>query len=286
MASVYPQNGRISPTVGLPRVSSDYGVKLLKMFVHDPDRDWHRCGESNPYFWVLTEPKFLDANLNEDSLQEFFVSGERHVEHVYREIRSGMRPDFQPARVLDYGCGVGRLVVAFAGHADKVVGVDISQGMLERARENCNRFGANSVSLVHVNDLDTLAPASFDLIHSYIVFQHIPVARGELILRKLISLIAEGGMGAIHLNYSDSRSAFRRGVSVLRQRVGLAHGLMNLIQRKRFSTPLVQMNVYSMDRIFDILIDMHCSNLHVEFWEHRSFRGAMLYFERSSKPHL
>jgi hypothetical protein len=52
------------------------------MFVQNPDRDWHRCGESNPYFWVLTEPKFLDANLNEDSLQEFFVSGERHVEHV------------------------------------------------------------------------------------------------------------------------------------------------------------------------------------------------------------
>jgi hypothetical protein len=96
--------------------------------------------------------------------------------------------------------------------------------MLERARENCNRFGADSVSLVHVNDLNALAPASFDLIHSYtvfqhipVVFQHIPVARGELILRKLISLIAEGGVGAIHLNYSDSRSAFRRGVSVLRQ---------------------------------------------------------------------
>ena len=51
----------------------------------------------------------------------------------------------------------------------------------------------------HVNGLDTLAPASFDLIHSYLVFQHIAVSRGELILRKLISLIAKGGMGTIHL---------------------------------------------------------------------------------------
>jgi hypothetical protein len=60
---------------------------------------------------------------------------------------------------------------------------------------------------------------------------------------------------------------------------------MNQIERKQFSTPLVQMNVDS-DRIFDTLIDMHWSNLHVEFWEHRGFRGAMLYFERLSKPHL
>jgi hypothetical protein len=43
--------------------------------------------------------------------------------------------------------------------------------MLEVARENCKRLGANSVSLLHANDLDSLAPASVDLIHSYIVFQ-------------------------------------------------------------------------------------------------------------------
>jgi SAM-dependent methyltransferase len=197
-----------------------------------------------------------------------------------------MRPDFQPARVLDYGCGVGRLVVAFAGRANEVVGVDISRGMLAEARENCKRFGIKSATLVHVNDLGSLAPASFDLIHSYIVFQHIPVTQGELILRKLISLLAEGGVGAIHLIYTDSRSVFRRGLSVLRQRVSLAHGLMNLVQRRRFSTPLVQMNAYSVDRIFDILIETRCSNLHLEFWEYRSFRGAMLYFERSSRPLL
>jgi 2-polyprenyl-3-methyl-5-hydroxy-6-metoxy-1,4-benzoquinol methylase len=152
------------------------------------------------------DPKFLDENLNDHSLQDFFASGERHVEHVYTAIRSGMRPDFQPVRVLDYGCGVGRLVVPFASRSQEVVGVDVSPSMLEAARENCKRLGANSVSLLHAKDLDSLAPASFDLVHSYIVFQHIPVARGELILRKLTSLISEGGVGAIHLTYADSRS--------------------------------------------------------------------------------
>jgi SAM-dependent methyltransferase len=256
------------------------------MLANDPDRDWEHWGKTDPYFGVLTDPKFLDENLNDHSFLDFFASGERHVEHVYTAIRSGVRPDFQPVRVLDYGCGVGRLVVPFASRSQEVVGVDVSPSMLEVARENCKRLGANSVSLLHANELDSLAPASFDLVHSYIVFQHIPVARGELILRKLISLIAEGGMGAIHLTYADSRSAFRRGMSALRRRVSLAHGLMNLAQRRPFFTPLMQMNCYSMNRIFDLLIDAHCSNLRVEFWEHRSFRGAMLYFERSARPLL
>jgi 2-polyprenyl-3-methyl-5-hydroxy-6-metoxy-1,4-benzoquinol methylase len=178
----------------------------MMMLANDPDRDWECWGKKDPYFGVLIDPKFLDENLNDHSLQDFFASGERHVEHVYTAIRSGMRPDFQPVRVLDYGCGVGRLVVPFASRSQEVVGVDVSPSMLEAARENCKRLGANSVSLLHANDLDSLAPASFDLVHSYIVFQHIPVARGELILRKLTSLISEGGVGAIHLTYADSRS--------------------------------------------------------------------------------
>src|ERR1700722_8196727 len=134
------------------------------MFVHDSDRDRHRCGESNPNFWVLTEPKFLDANLNEDSLQEFFVSGERHVEHVYREIRSGIRPGFQPARVLDYGCGVGRLVVPLARRSRAVVGVDVSPAMLAQARENCKKFAVTSARLLGVDEFDSLEPCSFDLV--------------------------------------------------------------------------------------------------------------------------
>jgi SAM-dependent methyltransferase len=255
------------------------------MLAGNPGREWERWGEKNSYFAVLTEPKFLDANLNDESLQDFFESGERHVEHVYSMIRAKVRNDFEPVRVLDYGCGVGRLVVPFARRAREVVGVDISRGMLEESRENLKRLGIESARALHVDELDSLAPASFDLIHSYIVFQHIPVVQGEAILRKLISLLAEGGVGAIQLTCVDTRSALRRGMSVVR-RVGLAHRLMNLAQGKKFSTPHIQMNSYSMNRILSLLIEMQCSNLHVEFWGHQDFLGAMLYFERRARPLL
>jgi SAM-dependent methyltransferase len=253
-------------------------------FTDNPDRDWEVWGKTDPYFAVLTDPKFSDANLNDDSLLEFFACGERHIEHIYSVIRGNVRPDFQPARVLDYGCGVGRLVLPLAKRSETVVGVDISPSMLERARENCERHGVVSARLLHFGELDSLEPATFDLIHSCLVFQHIPVDRGELILRRLIDLLAEGGVGAIHLTYltyHDNRSAFQRGLTIVRQRVRLVHGLLNLIRHRPLSTPPMQMNSYSMNRIFDILIDGHCSKLHVEFLDHGS---AMLYFEKLHRP--
>src|ERR1700733_9117400 len=247
----------------------------------NPDRDWEAWGKENPYFGVITHPKFLNANLNDDSLREFFATGERHVEHVYALIRTSLQPTFQPSRVLDYGCGVGRLVVPFAKRSQAVIGIDVSRSMLDRARENCKKFGITSATLLHVDELDSLEPASFDLVHSYIVFQHIPVSRGELVLRKLVSLIAEGGVGAIHLTYYANQSSLRRAARALRQRVYLAHGLLNLVQRRPFSSPQMQMNSYSMNHIFEILIDAHCSHLRVEFSDHRDFHGAMLYFGKS-----
>ncbi len=247
-----------------------------------PERDWHRWGIENPFFGVLAHPKFLDANLTDAARKEFFDSGELHVEHVYSVIQSKIQPHFQSERVLDYGCGVGRLLGPFARRAQAVVGVDISPGMLAQAKETCERNGINSVRLLAVHELDSLPPSSFDLVHSFIVFQHISVLHGERLLRKLIGLIAEGGVGAIHLTFSDRRSPLRRAALAVRVRSRLMHGLFNRIQGKPFSWPLMQMNSYSMNRIFNILIDSHCLNLHTEFTHHGGFRGAMLYFEKKA----
>jgi SAM-dependent methyltransferase len=251
------------------------------IFANDSDQDWETWGKADPYFAVLTATEFLAENLDDTSLQRFFESGENHIHHIYNIIRTKVKPGFQTDQVLDYGCGVGRLVIPLAQRAQVVVGIDVSTSMLERARENCNKFDQKGVRLLHVDELDSLPPASFDLVHSVIVFQHIPVDRGYLILRKLISLLASGGVGAIHFTYADTRHPLRRNLSALRTRLPLVHNMLNLMKRRPFSAPLMQMNNYSMNRIFDILMESHCSNLHVELANTGSHRGAMLYFEKS-----
>ena len=75
-------------------------------------------------------------------------------------------------RMLEIGCGAGRMLVHFAPHFERVDGVDIAPEMLERARKHvpenvhlCVGTGAT---------LDRFEDESVDLIFSVQVFQHIP----------------------------------------------------------------------------------------------------------------
>ena len=89
--------------------------------------------------------------------------------------------------MLDYGCGVGRLVVPFSKIGAHVVGMDVSESMLEEAKINCDSNGLDNVVLLKADDNLSALDHKFDLINSYIVFQHIPVSRGLTILKNMIS---------------------------------------------------------------------------------------------------
>lgn len=248
------------------------------------DWDWQRWGEQDPYYAVLTDARYSKANLTSDSLQEFFASGERHVERVYEIIRTKIKPGFDPDRVLDFGCGTGRLVIPFAARAKSVIGIDVSPAMLKEAGANCAKRGLSNAQFLHVDEIESLPDSSFDLIHSFIVLQHIPVRQGEAFVKKLVALMPEGGVGALHFTYFNTRSALRRFPWAFRIFPRLAGGVLNLVQHQPFNTPRMQMNSYSMNRIFDILFRARCSNLHIELVSHGTHHGAMLYFEKQTKP--
>jgi SAM-dependent methyltransferase len=73
------------------------------------------------------------------------------------------------ARVLDVGCGTGSTTLAVArrlGAADRCVGVDISEPMLDRARTRAERAGIPVTFIRADAELHDFEPASFDLILS------------------------------------------------------------------------------------------------------------------------
>jgi ubiquinone/menaquinone biosynthesis C-methylase UbiE len=250
------------------------------------DRDWEAWGKKNPYFGVISSTRFLAENLDDKSLRDFFESGERQVEHVYDTIRAKISSDFHPNHVLDYGCGVGRLVISFAKNAKEVIGIDVSHGMLKEATENCKKFGADSVRLLHVDDMGSLTNASFDFVHSSLVLQHIPTTRGERILQKLIDLIVPGGVGAVDFPYSGPRSEIKQKALHVARRYTPIHGVLNLVKHRPFFSPIMEGHIYSFNRLFNILSNAHFSNVHVEFDPKTSDefpRLAMLYFQKASK---
>jgi SAM-dependent methyltransferase len=83
-----------------------------------------------------------------------------------------------PGRLLDLGCGTGRLCARFARKGYECVGADLSPEMLAKARANADAAGV-SVEWVSANlvDLDGLADASFD--YAACLFSTLGMVRGE-----------------------------------------------------------------------------------------------------------
>ena len=249
------------------------------MFQSNTDQEWEKFGEQNPYFGVLAEQKFQESSLSSETKQEFFQSGSDHINQVLQNIKQYINPHFTLKRALDFGCGVGRLVIPLAQIADSVTGVDVSQAMLREARSNCDAQGIKNALLIKSNDHLTSLDGKYNLVHSYIVFQHIPVNRGELIFTKLLDHLAEDGVGVIHFTYGRERQ-LQTLKQLLKDRLPWAENMLNLFKGKGFFAPQMKMHTYDLNQIFSILQKSKIKNVHHEFTNHGGYLGVVLYFSR------
>jgi len=112
-------------------------------------------------------------------------------------------------RVLEIGCGIGRLLRPLAGRVARAVGVDVSAEMLARARDYCEGLPNVELELTD-GGLDFLPDAGFDFVFSHIVFQHLPrKAYTERYFREAFRLLAPGGVFRVQVD-GRSRQFFRR----------------------------------------------------------------------------
>jgi SAM-dependent methyltransferase len=232
------------------------------------DRDWEYFGSTDPYFAVLTDEKFRTANLTEEALAEFFRSGERDFDGALTTAREFLDASFSPKRALDFGCGVGRVTIPMARVASTVVGVDASASMLREAEKNCRARSIENVELIH-SDAFFARNDRFNFIHSLIVFQHIPVSRGERIFQQLLDRLEGGGVCVAHFTYSvPALPRWREVASWVR-----AHGPFG-------RPPGMQMNAYDLNRLFRIIQGADIARAHALFTDHDGFLGVLLYCRR------
>ncbi|MET0506883.1 MAG: class I SAM-dependent methyltransferase, partial [Burkholderiaceae bacterium] len=185
--------------------------------VQQTDVEWEKWGARDPYFGVLTHDRYRASTITADDYLAFFESGHGHVEAVLASCRHHFGEGFQPRRVLDFGCGVGRVLLPFAELCEAVVGVDVSESMLVEARRNCARFGVTNATLVRADDTLSAIEGHFDLVHSTIVFQHIECERGLDLIARLVELVAPGGGVSIHVTYGRDYGECRYGRPVPQQ---------------------------------------------------------------------
>ena len=168
----------------------------------DTDKDWSQLAESEPYWAVLSVDQYRAGAMTEEARAQFYRDGARAARQLIEHIRFHFDQNWTPARVLDFGCGVGRMTLPFAETClEEAVGLDIAEGMLRIAREKCASLDVQNCRFEKSDDALTAATGHFDLVNSFIVLQHIPTERGYRLIDRLIGKISPGGFGAIHLTY-------------------------------------------------------------------------------------
>ena len=164
-------------------------------------RDWDRRARENARHYVVTgQEQWSDT--------EFWRSGqvtlEEEVLNDLTNICQGKDP--KDMKVLEIGCGAGRVTRAFAGYFGEVYAVDISREMVRQARAavagfpNAHVFRNNGKDLRVVSGpwkvrLGLAEPLSVDFAFSFMVFQHIPSRQIiENYVREAHRLLRPGGL--------------------------------------------------------------------------------------------
>jgi SAM-dependent methyltransferase len=238
------------------------------------DADWEELARKEPYFAVLTDERFLSGSLSSDRLLEFFASGEDDVQHLFDLVAAYVGAPIAPRSALDFGCGAGRLTLPLARRAAHVAGVDAAPTMLQLAERHRAAASADNVELVP--DLDALLGQDFDFICSLIVFQHIPVERGELLLRKLLDLLRPNGVIAVHFAFDRRGGVVKRIARRLRASFPVLHRVVQALNREPIRLPYMQMNSYNRDRILALMEEAGCRKPTLIPTDHGGIAGAIV----------
>jgi SAM-dependent methyltransferase len=146
---------------------------------------------------AMVAPRYAEARIRALHQAQFVIN-----EHLRRRPDLGAPIDPE-MRILDFGCGVGRVMEAVAELGFKNVdGVDISPAMIQHASRDLpdSRFW-----VTHGHDAGDAPEGYYDLAYSFICLNHISMRQTRIdIMRSLARTLKPGGTVVLELLYYPS----------------------------------------------------------------------------------
>ncbi len=144
--------------------------------------DWNLRALENARFYIAS-----DDWQNEEA---FRASGVRDAALVVRGLEGFLHPEM---RVLEIGCGIGRVLRVLAPRFAELHGIDVSGEMIQRGRDwlaDCPNVSLHETSGV---DLKMFTDGWFDCVYSHITFQHMPTSVVALYCQEVRRVLARQG---------------------------------------------------------------------------------------------
>ena len=168
---------------------------------------WDERAREDAFHFVDNREPYREADE-----ERFWSEGERDLVTLLSTLDLAVRLD---DHVLDLGCGIGRLTRVLTGRAAHVTAVDVSPGMLARARELNAQLNNVSWMLGDGETLEGVPDGSVDAVVSHVVLQHIPSAKVQLgYVAEMGRVLRPGGWAAFGLSTDprvhEPRPASRR----------------------------------------------------------------------------
>ena len=199
---------------------------------------WEARANENAAWYVDTSLSY-----DEPDMERFWATGRAIVDEAF--VKAPVQPDRHELAV-ELGCGLGRICLALRDHFDNVVGLDISQSMIDQARALVDRPGVT----FEVIDGVTFAPVqpdTVDFVTTFTVLQHqSSEALVVALLQEAARVLRRGGVLAAQWNNTDpkqfrltrARYALRRLVRRERQTTGARQFLGTAVPRPTVAATL------------------------------------------------
>jgi SAM-dependent methyltransferase len=175
------------------------------------DLSWEEKARRNPLFAVMSADVFQEkgpdpAAWDEHDLELFFAKGRQVYEIFLRPVLQ--RTPLPPGEsfLVEFGCGMGRVLKAVAADGYEVAGIDISPTMLSHSRRLVPEV--ERLSGLDEAGRSDLSDACADFVYSYAVIQHIPTLSGvRRALSEMCRILKPGG--TLKLQFRTLEAPFR-----------------------------------------------------------------------------
>jgi putative AdoMet-dependent methyltransferase len=166
----------------------------VKFVVHDGKGELKMLRK---YPWQYNDMKQVGVDYSRISEVEAYDGQMAKLRDVKRETENvikslGIGPD---DLVVEFGTGTGGLCLEVAKHCKRVIGIDVSDKMLEYAKEKMRQRGIVNIDFVHGSFLTYQHSCTpVDFVITQLTLHHLPDFWKQIALNRINTILREGGV--------------------------------------------------------------------------------------------